>query len=89
MFKFGDWVVYDPGYKRELGRVLRVSKNGEFAYVCYSEGCTAAATRISDLKPYDLRTCEFEVNLNIGYHRFDAQCPDYDPECCFDCKKIS
>ena len=42
-YSFGDWVVYDPGYKDpEIGRVTE--DKGESAFVCYHAGCTAAST---------------------------------------------
>ena len=42
MYEFGDWVVYDPGYKQQFGRVTEV--RGESAFVCDGWGCTAAST---------------------------------------------
>lgn len=84
VFERGDWVVHDPGYKREVGRVLRVGE--KCAFVCYSSGCTAAATPLGMLRPYDpARDRDLARDPSIGHHRFDAECPDRDPECCFDC----
>lgn len=40
MYKFGDWVVYDPGYKQQIGRVTECREHSAFA--CYSLGCTKA-----------------------------------------------
>lgn len=42
-YSFGDWVVYDPGYKEpEIGRVTE--DRGDSAFVCYHTGCTASST---------------------------------------------
>ena len=71
-FNFGDWVIYDPGYKQEIGRVtLDLSKR---AYVCYGMGCTASST----LKEHLRHATEEEIKTapdGIGFHRFDSCCP--------------
>lgn len=41
-FKTGDYIIYINGDKIELGRIKRVTDDG--AFVCYSEGETAAKT---------------------------------------------
>ena len=72
-FAFGDWVIYDPGYKKEIGRVTE--DNGEYVGVCYHLGCTAAFTSKQYLRP----ATEAEIQTarhGIGFHRFDAYCPD-------------
>lgn len=81
MFKFGDYVLYNNGYKKEVGRVTKVDEQRGVAWVCYHEGCTAACTSLDILTPYN-----GPVNPKLGYHRFDDHCPDYDPDCCFGCK---
>lgn len=72
-YRFGDWVVYDPGYKDpEIGRVTK--DKGESAYVCYDAGCTAASTSKRSLR----RATDAEILAapnGIGYHRFDPWCP--------------
>lgn len=71
-FNFGDWVVYDPGYKQEIGRVTL--DLGKRAYVCYDMGCTAAST----LKEHLRHATEKEIKAapnGIGFHRFDSYCP--------------
>lgn len=71
-YRFGDWVIYDPGYKKEIGRV--VEDKGSHAYVCYHEGCTAANTP----KQYLRYATNQEIKTaptDIGFHRFDAWCP--------------
>lgn len=74
--KYRDWVVYEDGGKREIGRV--VSVRGDRAFVCYSHGCTAACTPMSLLRPYDREKDEDLVpDARIGYYRFWASCPDY------------
>lgn len=35
-FNFGDWVIYDSGYKQNIGRVTLDSD--ERTYVCYDMG---------------------------------------------------
>lgn len=71
-FNFGDWVIYDPGYKQEIGRVT--IDLGKRAYVCYDMGCTAAST----LKEHLRHATEKEIKTapnGIGFHRFDSYCP--------------
>ena len=82
MYNFGDYVLYNNGYKQEVGRVTKVCEARQVAWVCYHEGCTAACTPIDMLTPYDGPV----LNGRLGYHRFDDHCPDYDPNCCFDCR---
>ena len=77
-FKFGDWVVYNPGYKTIIGRVTTC--NDVSAYVCFHTGCTSNRTRIEDLR---LATND-EIKVapkNIGHHRFDDECPNLDDAC--------
>jgi hypothetical protein len=45
-YKVGQYIVYHNGDRYEIGRIKRLCSNG--AFVCYSEGETAAKT------PYDL-----------------------------------
>lgn len=72
-YSFGEWVVYDPGYKDpEIGRVTE--DKGESAFVCYHTGCTAASTCKRSLR----RATEAEILEapgGIGHHRFDPWCP--------------
>lgn len=49
----GMLVAYDPGYRMELGRVKRLSKDGTKAFVWYHSGETAECTRIEDLYPVE------------------------------------
>lgn len=83
-YRYGDYVVYDPGYcEPEIGRYVRSNAAGS-AYVCYSDGCTAACTEASLLRP----ATDEEIagaSPHIGHHRFDAYCPDYDESCCSFC----
>ena len=82
-YKFGDWVVYDPGYKTEIGRVTE--DIGANVRVCYHTGCTASATP----KMYLRLATEEEITQapkGIGYHRFDKYCPKYEEDYCFMCK---
>lgn len=72
-YSFGDWVVYDPGYKDpEAGRVTE--DKGGSVFVCYHAGCTAASTGKRHLR----RATEAEIQAapnGIGFHRFDPWCP--------------
>ncbi len=72
-YSFGDWVVYDPGYKGpEIGKVTE--DKGDSALVCYHTGCTAASTDKRHLR----RATEAEIQAapgGIGHHRFDPWCP--------------
>lgn len=82
-YRFGDWVVYDPGYKKEIGRVIQCGERS--AFVCYTQGCTAASTPLAFLRP----ATEAEIaaaSAGIGYHRFDATCPSWDDEYCCMCR---
>lgn len=84
MLNPGDWVVYECGSKREIGRVWKVYEDR--CSVCYHQGCTAAMTPISMLRPYDRDKDEDIVpDARIGYHRFDRYCPEYDRTVCGDC----
>lgn len=83
-YNFGDYVVFDDGYRPpELGRIT-TDEGKNFVHVCYHEGCTAAATNREQIR---LATQE-EIDANdihFGYHRFDDYCPDYDRDACFMC----
>lgn len=72
-YRFGDWVVYDPGYKApEIGRVTE--DKVDLVFVCYHTGCTAAITDKRHLR----RATEAEILAapdGIGHHRFDPRCP--------------
>ena len=82
-YGYGDYVVYDPGYKpAEVGRVVRRGRGGWF--VCYHEGCTAALTPDEFLRPAAAEEAARAVP-GIGHHRFDAECPDYDRNVCVGC----
>lgn len=73
----GDWVVYENGGKREIGRVAEV--RGGSAFVCYSHSCTAACTPVAFLRPYDReRDSDLVPDMRIGYYRFWDTCPDAD-----------
>lgn len=73
-YNFGNWVVYDPGFKTpEIGRVTE--DKGNSVFVCYSIGYTAASTYKVSLR----RATEAEIleaPEGIGYHRFDNWCPN-------------
>ena len=83
VYGFGDWVVYDPGYTRQVGRVTDCGD--ETAHVCYSLGCTAASTPLEHLRPATADEVASADN-GIGFHRFDRYCPSRVDECCFMCR---
>lgn len=71
-FNFGDWVIYDAGYKQNIGRVTE--DRDRFVFVCYNKGCTAANTP----KLYLRHATKEEIKAapdGIGFHRFDSYCP--------------
>lgn len=83
MYEFGDWVVYDPGYTRQIGRVTEV--RGNSAFVCYSHGCTAASTPLEYLR----KATDAEIAIadsDIGYNRFGDSCPSWDEDACVGCR---
>ena len=83
-YRYGDYVAYDPGWREpEIGRVTRA--RGDVVFVCYSDGCTAACTEASMLRPATDEEIA-GVSPHIGYHRFDQECPDYDGSCCSYCE---
>ena len=86
-FSFGDWVVYNPSYTKEIGRFVSYSKEDKStAFVCYSAGCTAANTPTKYLRHYDEQEDKNLVkDEKIGYHRFDTNCPDYNKDVCSCC----
>lgn len=84
-YRFGDWVIYDPGYKQGIGRVTECGERS--AFVCYHQGCTAASTPLEYLRPAtDAEIAE--APAGIGFHRFDATCPKRDEECCYMCEAV-
>lgn len=85
-FDVGDYVVYKKTGSYQLGRVASYSNfNRENIFVCYHEGCTAAATKIADLRPATVTEQARAVQEGriFGHHRFDVSCPDYTPERCY------
>ena len=84
-YSFGDWVVYDPGYKKEIGRVTECRELS--AFVCYHHGCTAASTPLEHLRPAtDAEIAQ--APAGIGFHRFDVTCPIRDEWLCTHCKAV-
>lgn len=84
-YGFGDWVIYDPGYKQEIGRVTECRENS--AFVCYSQGCTAASTPLEYLRPANDAEIA-KAGAGIGFHRFDATCPNRIEDCCSNCRAV-
>lgn len=79
-FAKGDYVKFvgmfgDGG----CGRVASVGGNG-LVFVCFTAGCTAEACDPICLKP--VKPSKRMLETPFGHHRFDASCPEYDPECC-------
>lgn len=82
-YAYGDYVVYYPGYREpETGRVTGKTTSGW--RVCYHDGCTAASTPAEMLRPATDDEIA-DASPRLGHHRFDAECPDFDPDCCFGC----
>lgn len=71
-FRFGDWVIYDQGYKKETGRV--VEDRGRYVCVCYHKGCTTANTNKHHLRHATAAEIQAAPD-GIGLHRFDSWCP--------------
>lgn len=90
--RLGDYVVYKGTGSYQLGRVASYSNfDRENIFVCYHEGCTAAATKIADLRPATVTEQARAVQEGrlFGYHRFDVSCPNYTPErCCTFCPQF-
>lgn len=85
-FDVGDYVVCKKTGSYQLGRVASYSNfDREKVFVCYHEGCTAAATKIADLRPATVTEQARAVQEGriFGHHRFDVSCPDYTPERCY------
>lgn len=91
-FDVGDYVVYKGTGSYQLGRVASYSNfDREKIFVCYHEGCTAAATKIADLRPATVTEQARAVQEGriFGHHRFDVSCPEYTPErCCTFCPQF-
>lgn len=80
-YKYGDHVAYDDGGGTQVGRFVRCAYgDGGTAFVCFHEGCTAAAVPVGGLRP---ATDEEAAGAGrLGHHRFDDGCPEYDEEIC-------
>ena len=86
--KRGDWVIFSSSRGPELGRVWRYYPERNVCSVCYSRGCTPAMTSCELLRPYDPAIdADMVIDNRIGHHRFDAECPDYDPVACSGCRE--
>lgn len=84
-FEFGDYVAYEPGYgEAQIGRVTEDAGN-EFLLVCFHDGCTAAYAPREKLRHATDEEIE-AASPDIGFHRFDESCPDYDRDACFMCE---
>lgn len=59
MIQSGDLVIYDPGYKKEFGKVKRLSEDGRHAFVWYHTGDTAASTRLEYLIRIQSETVDY------------------------------
>lgn len=65
-FYVGEYVVYRNGDKYELGRITSLKQ--QHAFVCYSEGETAAATPYHTIHP--LKNAYTIKNTTLGGSRF-------------------
>ncbi len=78
--KRGDYVEYTDGNgDRNLGRVASV--RGDIVFVCFHDGCTAAACDVDSLEVVE-PTPETLERVHFGHHRFDDECPDYCEDIC-------
>lgn len=59
MIQANDLVIYNPGYKKEFGKVKRLSEDGKHAFVWYHTGDTAASTRLEHLTPIESETVDY------------------------------
>lgn len=87
-FEFGDYVIYDPGYKDpELGRVIEQVYDDVF--ICFDAGCTSKCTPLKYVRP--ATNDEVARNeIHFGFHRFDDHCPEFNPDICyFNCFKVN
>lgn len=66
----GDYVIFDPGYKVEIGRVSS-SRNGKTVFICYHGGDTAAATDQTLIRKIENQYVIESTSLGGG--RFDEQ----------------
>ena len=91
-FDVGDYVVCKGTGSYRLGRVASYGDfDRENIFVCYREGCTAAAARIAGLRPATVTEQARAVQEGRlpGYHRFDVSCPDCTSErCCAFCPQF-
>ena len=79
-FTKGDYVVHINEFgDGDYGRVASVVDGGR-VFVCFTSGCTASACDPAHLRRVEPRAWMGQVGF--GYHRFDDECPDYDPEFC-------
>lgn len=82
-YGWGDYVVYKCSYRPpEIGRVVREQPDTNAVFVCYHSGCTAALTPKDMLRP----ATDDEIASapsDLGYHRFDDDCPQYREDVCY------
>lgn len=64
-FREGQYVIYTNGYKYEIGRIKRITKNG--AFVAYHEGETGALTDFERIFPIQNDYCIKETTLGGSY----------------------
>lgn len=70
--KAGMLVMYDPGYKCELGKVKRLNPYDENkAFVWYHTGDTAACTNMKDLYPIDERFARNHADMFENKYAID------------------
>lgn len=78
--KPGDYVAfYDGTGLVQIGRVAEI-RNGKTAFVCFTNGCTAAACAVEKLAVVEPN--EAMCATPFGFHRFDDRCPNYEASCC-------
>lgn len=60
-YKVGQYIVYHNGDRYEIGRIKKLCSTG--AFVCYSEGETAAKTSYDDMHPLVNDHCIIRTEL--------------------------
>lgn len=68
----GQLVMYDPGYKAEIGKVKRINPHDpKSVFVWYHLGDTAACTNMRDLYPIDERFARNHKDLFENAYALD------------------
>lgn len=87
-FKVGQYAVYSSNFSsdgtNELVRITKVEE--DHCFVCHTSGCTAA--RVAKNHLMALANDYLIIETQLGHHRFDPSCPEYNPEVCVCCSHM-